>query len=75
MVINGALEKLSPSRSASSELQGVVEQLDFLQDISCHIIADFSDVSRSIDNIKFTIRKVTLTLKKLKRKLAKGKIN
>lgn len=38
MALEGALEKLPPSGSASSELEGVVEQLHYLQDVSCQII-------------------------------------
>lgn len=67
----GALEKLPPRGSVASELQGAVQQLDYLQDIYCHVIDELGDVSRSIKGIQFTTRKVTLALKELKRELAK----
>lgn len=56
LVVEGAFEKLPPSWKASSELQGVIEQLDFLHDVSRQILDEFHDVSRSIDDIQFTIR-------------------
>lgn len=55
------------------ELQGVIEGLDLLQNISRQVVDEFGDVSRSIDSIKFTIKKVTLALEKLKQELAKRK--
>lgn len=61
-----ALEKLSPGRSASSELEGVIEQPEYLQEISRQIINEFGDVSKSINDIQLTIRKVTLALDELK---------
>lgn len=41
----GSVEKLPSSASASSELEGIVEQLDYLQDISRQIANEFADVS------------------------------
>lgn len=52
-------------------LQGNVEQIDFLQNISRQVVDEFSDISRIIDGIKFIIRKVTFTLKEFKQELAK----
>lgn len=69
--MEGALDKLPPSGSASSELQGIIEQLDLLQDISGRVIDKFGDFSRSINGIKLTIRKITLALEELKQQLAK----
>lgn len=57
--LEGALEKLPPSGNASSELEGGVEQLDHLQDVSPYIINKFGDFSRSINSIHFFTRKVT----------------
>lgn len=68
--MEGALEKLPRSTSASLKLEVVVEQLDYSQDMSHQIVNEFGDVSRSIDDIQSTIRNVTLVLEELKRELA-----
>lgn len=70
-MVEGALEKLPTSRSASSKLENVVEQLDFVQDMSRQVIDESSDVPRIIDGIKFTIRNIALPMEELKRELAK----
>lgn len=53
------------------ELEGVIEQLNYLQGVSCQIVDHFSNVSRSINGIQFTILQVTLALDELKQDLAK----
>lgn len=69
--MEGALEKLSSTGSSSSELEGVIEQLDSLKDVSHQIVNHSSNISRSTDNIQFIIRKVTLALEELNQDLAK----
>lgn len=59
----GAFKKLPSSESASLELQGIIERLDLLQNISCQVVHEFGDVSRSTEGIKFTIKKVILCLR------------
>lgn len=44
------------------ELLGIIELLDPLQNISHQVVDQFSDVSRSVDDIRFTIKKVTHAL-------------
>lgn len=69
--MKGALEKLLLNGGASSKLQGIIERLELLQDLSCQVVDEFNVFSRSIDDIKFTIRKVVPVLDKLKQELAK----
>lgn len=71
LTIQGALEKLPSSGSASLEHQGIVKRLYLLRDKPHQVVDEFGDVLRSIDDIKFTIRKVTPTLKELKQELSK----
>lgn len=68
------MEKLSKRRRLS-ELQGIFEQLDLIQDVSCEVFDDFSDVSRSSNCTKSTIKKVLLDLDELKQDLAKQEVN
>lgn len=53
----GRVREIAISRSASSELEVVIEQLDSLQDVSRLIIGYFSNVSKSTDGIRLTVRK------------------
>lgn len=69
--MEGVLEKLSSSRNASLELEGIIVRLDLLQNIFLQVVDEFGDVSRSIDCINFTIKKVTLALEELKLELTK----
>lgn len=71
--MEGALEKLLLSGGVSSELQGVCEQLDFLNDISRQIIDEFKTFL-DINRIQFTIQKVTFALEELQRELAKREV-
>lgn len=59
--MEGVMEKLRPN-GAFLELQAIVEWIDLLQGISRQLMNEFNDISRSINGIKFTIKKVTLTL-------------
>lgn len=63
---------MSPSGDASSELQTIVEQLVHLQNLSRQVVNEFSKVSKSFDNKKFTIRKLKLGHEEMKQELAKG---
>lgn len=58
--MEGVVEKLPPS-GASLELQAIVEWIDLLQGVSRQVLDEFNDITRSINGIKFTIKKVTLT--------------
>lgn len=71
MALEGALEKLLPSGSASSELEGVIEQLHSLQDMSHQIVNHFSNVSGSTGGTRFTIQKITPALEELKQDFTK----
>lgn len=61
--MKGTSGKLPPSRDASSELQAVVERLDYLQDLSRQV--KFRDISESVDRIKFMIIEIMLALNDL----------
>lgn len=70
--VEDALEQQPASGSASSELQSVLEQNYFLQDISRQVIDEFGDVWRSIEGIQLNTRKVSFALEELKRELVNG---
>lgn len=59
--MEGVMEKLRPN-GAFLEHQAIIEWIDLLQGISRQLMNEFNDISRSINGIKFTIKKVTLTL-------------
>lgn len=44
------------------ELQGIIELLDPFQNMSHQVVDEFSYVSSSVDDIRFTIKKVTHAL-------------
>lgn len=66
----GCLREVAAKRSASSELEGVVDQLDYSKNIYLQIVNESGHVSRSINGIQFIIWKVTLALDELKEELA-----
>lgn len=66
MVSLWSLEKLLSSRSASLELQGIIEQINLVKDRSRQVIHEFGDVSKSIEGIKFSIKKVTPSSRRVK---------
>lgn len=63
------MEKLPSSGSAVPELEAVEGKINSLEDITCQIVGHFSEVSRIIYGVKFTIQELTHALKELSRML------
>lgn len=55
LALEGAFKKLPPSGVPTSELEVVDVQLNPLSDVSFRIVNHFSNASRSINIIRFTI--------------------